>query len=118
MTIHPDPYVVRKNDTLWGIAYSLYGRPSLWEDLAHLNGISNPSGLRTGTALRVAADGLRRYRVQKNDTYYELAAKRLGSHQRWPELARLNPQLGSHQRWPELARLNPLQPHEIGRAHV
>ena len=102
MTIHPDPYVVRKNDTLWGIAYSLYGRPSLWEDLAHLNGISNPSGLRTGTALRVAADGLRRYRVQKNDTYYELAAKRLGSHQRWPELA----------------RLNPLQPHEIGRAHV
>jgi len=96
MTTHPDPYVVRKNDTLCDIANRLYGRPSLWWDLATLNGISNPTGLRTGTALRVPADGLkqhpRRHRVQKNDTYYDLAASRLGNPGRWPELARINPQ--------------------------
>jgi nucleoid-associated protein YgaU len=96
MTTHPDPYVVRKHDCLWDIAYRLYGRPSLWWDLAALNGISNPAGLRTGTALGVPTDGLkqhpRRHRVQKNDTYYDLAGSRLGNSARWPELARLNPQ--------------------------
>jgi nucleoid-associated protein YgaU len=91
---HPDPYRVRKSETLWLIAQTLYGRPSRWTEIASLNGITDPLQLRTGTALTVQADGLRshprRYTIQKNDTYIGIAAVHLGNSARWNEIACLN----------------------------
>jgi nucleoid-associated protein YgaU len=94
MTIHPEAYIVRKDDTLWSIATMLYGAQSRWQDLAQLNTIADPAELRTGTSLRVPAADLRchpvRYRTKRYDTFYELASERLGNHRRWPDLANLN----------------------------
>lgn len=45
-------YVVKKGDTLSGIAYKLYGDTSKWRDLAKANGITNPRLLQVGTKLK------------------------------------------------------------------
>jgi len=93
--LDPQSYDLSKNDTLWTISKALYGDPSRCGELARLNGIQDPTTLRTGTALRVAAEGLvrqpGRYVIKKNDTYFLLATNGLGNCTRWPELARLNP---------------------------
>lgn len=45
-------YVVKKGDTLSGIAYKLFGDTSKWRDLAQSNGIRNPRLLQIGTKLK------------------------------------------------------------------
>jgi nucleoid-associated protein YgaU len=94
MVGHQDAYVVRKHENLWFISDLLYGDPFRWRELASMNGINDPTTLRTGTKLTVPADGLRRhprrYQIQKNDTYFYLASKHLGDFTRWTELERLN----------------------------
>ena len=91
---HPDLCKVRKHETLWFIAETLYGRPHRWTEIASLNGLTDPLQLRTGTGLVVPADGLRcqprRYTIRKNDTYIGLATTHLGNSGRWQEIARLN----------------------------
>lgn len=92
--LHPQSYVVSKHDTLFSISRALYGDPSRFGELARINGIQDPKTLRTGTALRVPADGLRRqpgrYKIKKNDTYFMLASVCLGNYTRWTEIAKLN----------------------------
>jgi nucleoid-associated protein YgaU len=91
---HPDAYIVRKNDNLSNICQFLYGASYRWRELAAVNQIEDPTQLRTGTPLSVPSDGLighpRPYKIQKHDTYCELAARYLGAPTRWPELAKLN----------------------------
>ncbi|MEB3335480.1 MAG: LysM peptidoglycan-binding domain-containing protein [Cyanobacteriota bacterium] len=97
MLIHDDVYIVRKNDNLWHISALLYGNPFGWKELAKVNGINDPTSLRTGTKLTIPlpGDGLRchprRYQVKKDDTYIWLATKYLGNSMRWRELEKLNP---------------------------
>lgn len=97
MPLHDDVYVVRKNDNLWHISGLLFGNPFGWKELASVNGINDPTSLRTGTKLSVPlpSDGLRchprRYRVQKHDTYISLATQYLGNSMRWTELESRNP---------------------------
>lgn len=45
-------YVVKQGDTLWGIAYKLFGDGSKWRQLADDNGIKNPRKLPTGKRLK------------------------------------------------------------------
>lgn len=50
-----DTHVVVAGDTLHSVAYRAYGRPSLWREIAHANGVEDPMRLRPGTALLVPA---------------------------------------------------------------
>lgn len=92
--LHPQSYVVSKHDTLWSISRALYGDPSRCGELARINGIQDPKMLRTGTPLKVPAEGLRRqpgrYKIKKNDTYFMLASVCLGNYMRWKEIANMN----------------------------
>jgi nucleoid-associated protein YgaU len=45
-------YVVKRGDTLSGIAYKLFGDTSKWRDLAKDNKIKNPKLLQVGTRLK------------------------------------------------------------------
>jgi LysM domain len=92
--LHPQSYIVSKHDTLWSISRALYGDPSLCGELARINDIQDPKMLRTGTALRVPSDRLRRrpslYTIKKGDTYFMLASVGLGNFTRCTEIADLN----------------------------
>lgn len=46
-------YVVRRGDTLRGIAWRLYGRAGLWEQLGKANHISDPHRLPVGKHLQL-----------------------------------------------------------------
>ncbi|MEB3317712.1 MAG: LysM domain-containing protein [Cyanobacteriota bacterium] len=87
-------YIVLKGDTLWTICSALYNIPARCTEVAKLNGITDPTKLRTGTALKVPTDGLRsqpqRYTIRKDDIYCELAATCLRDYSRWPEFVKLN----------------------------
>lgn len=55
-TFSPDfdkTFVVRRGDTLSGIAGQVYRDPSLWREIARANGIEDPRLIRPGDALRV-----------------------------------------------------------------
>jgi len=45
--------VVRRTDTLSGIAGQAYGDPALWRQIARANGISDPRSLEPGTVLTI-----------------------------------------------------------------
>lgn len=47
-------YVVTQGDTLQGIAYAMYGDPTVWRHLADSNNIDDPLSLRPGLRLLVA----------------------------------------------------------------
>jgi hypothetical protein len=46
-----DTYTVRAGDTLYGIAFLLYGDPLRWVDIAARNGVRDPRLLQVGTVL-------------------------------------------------------------------
>ncbi|HET6420514.1 MAG TPA: LysM peptidoglycan-binding domain-containing protein [Geobacteraceae bacterium] len=48
-------YVVRRGDTLCGIAAAQYGDPKNWRPVAEANGIDNPLALAPGTVLKIPA---------------------------------------------------------------
>jgi hypothetical protein len=55
-TLSPDfdkSFVVRRGDTLSGIAAQVYRDPSRWREIARANGIVDPRGIRPGDALRL-----------------------------------------------------------------
>jgi hypothetical protein len=48
-------YVVKRGDTLNGIAATEYGDPHVWRVIAEANDIANPRDLRPGTTLQIPA---------------------------------------------------------------
>ena len=42
---------VRRGDTLWAIACTLYGDGTRWREIARKNGVTNPRKLQIGTVL-------------------------------------------------------------------
>ena len=55
-TLSPDfdkSFVVRRGDTLSGIAGQVYRDPSRWREIARANGIIDPKRIRPGDALRL-----------------------------------------------------------------
>lgn len=46
-----DVHTVVAGDSLEALAYAAYGRPGLWREIAHANGIDDPMRLRPGTTL-------------------------------------------------------------------
>lgn len=46
-------YIVKKGDTLWGIASRFYGDGTKWGILAEKNGVTNPRTLQIGRVLRL-----------------------------------------------------------------
>lgn len=103
-------YVVKRGDTLFGIAEKHYGRGPMWTQIARANPGLKPSRLRVGqkltiparskvvalydgltkaTALR-ATKGTRPYKVAKGDSFYSIALEKLGAGDRWPELFKMN----------------------------
>lgn len=55
-TLSPDfdkSFVVRRGDTLSGIAGQVYRDPARWRDIARANGISDPRRVRPGDVLRL-----------------------------------------------------------------
>lgn len=51
----PETYTVQEGDTLWTIAYRLYGDPTRWQELMDANPelLANPAALAPGMQLRV-----------------------------------------------------------------
>lgn len=77
-------YVVKKGDTLSGIA-SKYG--TTYQELAAYNGISNPDLIYPGQEIRIPNGSVRTYTVQKGDTLSGIASK-LGMN--WHDLYEMN----------------------------
>lgn len=49
--VTPKTWTVRRGDTLWAIASSLYGDGTRWREIARKNGVANPRKLQIGTVL-------------------------------------------------------------------
>ncbi len=108
-------YVVKSGDTLGEIARRELGASARWTEIAALNGNLDPKRLRNGMTLKLpvgpAATGAgagapnvaaapartntaaRNYTVRSGDTLSAIAARELGSAERWNEIAALNPRL-------------------------
>lgn len=50
----PGTYTVQEGDTLWGIAKANYGDGSKYNEIAELNGISNPNLIYVGQVIKLA----------------------------------------------------------------
>jgi len=105
-------HVVRKNETLSGIAKTVYGDAGSWRRIANANPRVDPDRLRPGTRLRIPADepagarpaaarevpapvaasrpATRSYTVRKGDALADIAKRELGSERRWREIKTLN----------------------------
>lgn len=81
-------YTVQAGDTLSGIA-SKYG--TTYQELAALNGISDPNVIRVGQVLKVTGSaGGRTYTVQSGDTLWNIAQSQLGDGARFREIIAIN----------------------------
>jgi nucleoid-associated protein YgaU len=103
-------HVVRKNETLTGIAKKVYGDAGLWRRIANANPGINPDVLQPGTRLRIPAEDPqpsrtavreapeqtaspsknRSYTVRTGDSLASIAERELGREGRWPEIKELN----------------------------
>jgi LysM repeat protein len=96
-------HVIASGETLGEISAKYYGSAKHWKKIAEANKV-DPSDLQVGQKLTIPAmetaapttstpelaGGERTYTVQKNDSYYSIAKKELGSAARWKELEKLN----------------------------
>ncbi len=97
-------HVVATGETLGEISQKYYGTSKHWKKIAEANKV-DANDLKAGQKLvipaietpavtapiaPVLAGGERSYTVQKNDSYYSIAKKELGSAARWKELEKLN----------------------------
>jgi nucleoid-associated protein YgaU len=102
-------YVIRRGDTLGEIARRELGSSSRWTEIQALNGNLDPKRLREGVTIALPAGGAgagrqvaaktpstagaRSYSVRRGDTLSAIAARELGSAERWSEIAALNPRV-------------------------
>lgn len=49
--VTPKTWTVRRGDTLWAIACTLYGDGTRWREIARKNGVADPRKLQIGTVL-------------------------------------------------------------------
>ena len=81
-------YTVQAGDTLSGIA-AKYG--TTYQELAALNGISDPNIIHVGQVLKVTGSaGGRTYTVQSGDSLWQIAQSQLGDGARYQEIKALN----------------------------
>ena len=111
-------HVVKRSDTLGGIAQARLGRASRWPEIALLNGIEGHE-IQVGQTLRLPGDASspsvmtasavtrvlprarnasspstgRSYVIRKGDVLGTIAQHQLGSSTRWREILALNPRL-------------------------
>lgn len=114
MTTPPAPrertHVVRRGETLSGIAKRFYGDAGRWKRIANANPGIDADRLRTGATLRIpaeadtvgparrtaarevpaAAPDTRNYTVRSGDSLARIARRQLGKESRWREIVRLN----------------------------
>ncbi len=106
-------HVVRRGETLSGIAKSVYGDAALWRLIANANPRVDPKTIRPGTRLTIPAEeprslrqvaarevapsvrvtsetARRSYTVRSGDSLAGIAARELGAETRWPEIQRIN----------------------------
>jgi nucleoid-associated protein YgaU len=99
-------HVVASGETLGEISMKHYGTSKNWKKIAEANKV-DPSDLKVGQKLTipvldkpaapaapaaepVLASGERTYKVRKDDSYYTIAKRELGSASRWKEIEKLN----------------------------
>lgn len=81
-------YTVKAGDTLSGIA-AKYG--TTYQELAAINGITDPNVIRVGQVLKVTdSAGGRTYTVQSGDSLWGIAQTQLGDGERYQEIKTLN----------------------------
>ncbi len=81
-------YTVQAGDTLSGIA-AKYG--TTYQELAALNGISDPNVIHVGQVLKVTGSaGGRTYTVQSGDNLWDIAQSQLGDGARFREIIAMN----------------------------
>lgn len=111
-------YEVRSNDTLSEIAMRELGTWKRWKEIVELNPGLDPNRLREGARIVLPADAKgtqakgttakaqqapkpaaartpsgATHTVQQNESLWKIAAARLGSGERWTEIAKLNPDI-------------------------
>jgi LysM repeat protein len=92
----PKSYVVVSGDTLSEIAANLLGNASRYPEIMSLNGLKN-TNIKVGMKLKIPgktppkpAGKTTMYTVVSGDTLWEIATKKLGNGNRWPEISHLN----------------------------
>jgi nucleoid-associated protein YgaU len=108
-------YTIRASDTLSEIASAELGTWKRWQEIVDLNPGLDPNKLREGARIVLPADGPARaaastapkaregreaaapagsvHVVRENESLWKIAAARLGSGERWGEIAKLNPSI-------------------------
>ncbi len=83
-------YVVRKGDTLAGIAERMYGRIHYERILVHANGLEACGGVPIVPGMRLEIPAVSHYRVTAGETWQGLATELLGDPTRAEKLASAN----------------------------
>ncbi len=96
----PQSHTVAAGDSLGEISMKYYGTSKRWKDIKAANPGLDEGNMPVGKVLVIpvlapapevaVTDGERTYTVQKNDTYFSIAASQLGNGARWKELEKLN----------------------------
>jgi LysM repeat protein len=92
----PGTYVVVSGDTLSEIAATFLGNASRYPEIMSLNGLTSTT-IKVGMKLKLpakapvkAAGTTTTYTVKAGDTLWDIASKKLGNGNRWPEISHLN----------------------------
>jgi LysM repeat protein len=89
-------YTVVSGDTLSGIAATFLGNASRYPEIMSLNGLTSTT-IKVGMKLKLPAKiavkpaaATTTYTVKAGDTLWEIASRKLGNGNRWPEISHLN----------------------------
>ncbi|PJE70196.1 hypothetical protein COU97_00990 [Candidatus Shapirobacteria bacterium CG10_big_fil_rev_8_21_14_0_10_48_15] len=96
----PKNYQVKLGDSLWKIAFEVYGSGYNWVEIAQANSLDNPNLLAVGQELTLPqVEEIRpfgktisdaSYTVEEGDNLWEIAVRAYGDGYRWPDLAEAN----------------------------
>ncbi len=84
------PWIVREGETLAGIARGMYGRVENEKLLVSANGLDEHGGVAIAAGMRLEIPAVTHRRVERGDTWPELAAALLGDRRRAAVLAFAN----------------------------